>query len=215
MCGKFTQMASWREVHDFSDLLQARIDDEVRVFTPMRAVPVVHLDGNGDRVVTPMTWGFTDRTAEGRRIPRHIHARGETVHQLRTFREAFHARRGVTFVKTFNEGREIPTMKSGAPAGRTRTEQWTLRPRDGKPAIIGVIYDRFDVGRGAEYEFVQITVSANQLIATITDRMPLLLDEDDLSLWLGEDRAPIDDVLELVRTREMGPEWEMGVENAG
>lgn len=212
MCGKFTQMASWQEVHDFSDLLKARVNDEVRVFTPMRSVPVVHLDRNGDRIVTPMSWGFTDRKPEGRRTPKHMHARGETVHQLRTFREAFHYRRGVTFVKTFNEGKEIPTMKAGAPTGRTKTEQWTLRHRDGRPAIIGVIYDVFETGRGPEYEFVQITVPANQMISAITDRMPLLLGEDDLNLWLGEDRAPIEEVLDLVRTRELGPEWEMGVE---
>ena len=47
MCGKFTQMASWREVHEFSNLFAARVDVEVRTFTTMRAVPVVHMDSNG------------------------------------------------------------------------------------------------------------------------------------------------------------------------
>ena len=41
MCGKFTQMASWAEVHAYSSLLSARKnDDEERTFTPMRSVPV-------------------------------------------------------------------------------------------------------------------------------------------------------------------------------
>lgn len=70
MCGKFTQMASWSEVHEFSDLMKARVNDEERVFTPMRAVPVVHLDGDGNRIITPMSWGFTDRRPEGRRTPK-------------------------------------------------------------------------------------------------------------------------------------------------
>ena len=215
MCGKFTQMASWREVHEFSNLFAARVDDEVRTFTPMRAVPVVHLDRNGERVITPMNWGFTDRRGDGRRTPKHMHARGETVHQLRTFTEPFHLRRGITFAKTFNEGREVPlAYEDGERTGKSWTQQWSIRHKEGRPAIIGVIYDQFDVGRGPECEFVQVTVPANQLISAITDRMPLLLDgDDDIALWLGEWRAPIEEVMALIRTREFSSDWEMDVED--
>ena len=87
---KFTQVASWREVLEFSNLFAARVDVEVRTFTTMRAVPVVHMDSNGDRLIKPMVWGFTDRRGDGRRTPNHMHARGETVHQRRTFTDAFH-----------------------------------------------------------------------------------------------------------------------------
>jgi len=68
MCGKFTQMASWAQVHEYASLFGAQVNDEAKVFTPMKAVPVVHLNDNGDRIVTPMMWGFTDRRADGRRI---------------------------------------------------------------------------------------------------------------------------------------------------
>jgi len=215
MCGKFTQMASWAEVHQFSGLFGARVEDEVRTFTPMRAVPVVHIGASGDRVATPMIWGFTDRRADGRRVPKHMHARGETVHRLPTFAEAFHLRRGITFAKTFNEGKEYPlTYEDGARTGKSWTQQWTLRHEEGRPAVIGVVFDRFDVGRGAEHEFVQVTVDANQLISAITDRMPLLLEgEEDIALWLGESRAPIEEVMALIRTREFGSDWEMQVED--
>lgn len=43
------------------------------------AEAVMHLDRNGDRIITPMNWGFTDRAADGRRTPKHMNARGETV----------------------------------------------------------------------------------------------------------------------------------------
>ena len=215
MCGKFTQMASWREVYEFSRLFTARVDDEVRTYTPMRAVPVVHLDGNGDRIITPMIWGFTDRSGTTRRVPKLMHARGETVHQLRTFTEGFHARRGITFAKTFNEGKEFPlTFEDGQRTGKSWTQQWTLRHKEGRPAVIGVIFDAFDSGRGPECEFVQVTVPANQLISSITDRMPLLLDgEEDISLWLGESRASIEEVMAVIRTREFSSDWEMQVED--
>ena len=98
MCGKFTQMATWRQVYEYSNLLGSKVDDEVKTFTPMQSVPVVRLNQNGDRVTTPMVWGFTDRRSQGRRAPKSMHARGETVHQLRTWADAFQRRRGVTWV---------------------------------------------------------------------------------------------------------------------
>ncbi|MES2436187.1 MAG: hypothetical protein V4586_20425 [Pseudomonadota bacterium] len=77
-----------------------------------------------------------------------------------------------------------------------------------------MINDQFDVGRGPECEFVQVTVPANQLISAITDRMPLLLEgDDDIALWLGEGRAPIEEIMALIRTREFSSDWEMDVED--
>lgn len=92
--------------------------------------------------------------------------------------------------------------------------QWTIKRKDGKPPIIGVIYDVFDVGRGDEYEFVQVTTPPNELIAKITNRMLLLLKEEDLDLWLGALRAPTEDVKELIKTYEFDPdEWDISVED--
>ena len=214
MCGKFTQMASWAEVHAYSSLLSARKnDDEERTFTPMRSVPVVHLDADGARVISPMVWGFTDRAPERRR-PKHMHARGETVHQLPTFREAFRRRRGITWINTFNEGLEVPVLfTDDTPAGKTWTQQWRIRRTDDRPTIIGVIYDEFDVGRGLEREFVQVTVPANALISEITDRMPLLLEDEDLPVWLGEVEATEEQLRALIRTMAFDDRWTMAVED--
>lgn len=74
------------------------------------------------------------------------------------------------------EGREVPlAYEDGECTGKSCTQQWTIWHKAGRPAIVGLIYDQFDVERGAEYEFVQVTVPADQLISAITDCMPLLL----------------------------------------
>lgn len=134
-----------------------------------------------------------------------MHARGETVHQLPTFREAFRRRRGITWIHTFNEGLEVPVMfTDDTPAGKTWTQQWRIRRTDDRPAIIGVIYD----------EFVQVTVPANALISEITDRMPLLLEDEDLPVWLGEVDATEDQLRALIRTMAFDDRWTMSVEDA-
>src|SRR5262249_49805972 len=153
MCGKFTQMASWAEVYEYANLLGAKPNDDVKTFTPMRGVPVVHLNEAGDgRLVTVMGWGFTDRAADPRkRRVKNMHARGETVNSKTTWSDAFRYRRGITWAKTFNEGEEIEVQfDDGTPAGKTWTRQWVFKPKNDKPIILGVIYDIFDVGNGPE-----------------------------------------------------------------
>lgn len=214
MCGKFTQMLTWSEVVEYSSLIPAGPADRPRTFTPMGGAPVIHLDEDGRRVARPMVWGYTNRTVSGQRVPRHMHARGETVD--RTFATAFRYRRGIVAAQTFNEGEEVPVHYSdGAASGRTWTRQWTIRPRDGQPLGMAVIYDIFDSGRGPEREFVQVTTAANSLITRITDRMPLILRPEDWPLWLGEVRAPMIDVKALVRTFDDDGAWEMAPEDPG
>ena len=208
-------MASWAEIVEYSQAFSASPNDVVLTFTPMRRCGVVHLAPDDKRLVTPMVWGFTDRKPEGRRAVKNMHARGETVHSKMTWSDAFHHRRGFTFAKSFNEGKEYMIFDEGGdPTGKTWTQQWTMKRKDGKPIIIGVIYDVFDVGSGPEYEFAQVTVPANSDISSITDRMPLLLREDDIELWLGEMRAPMEDVKALIKTTEFDPaEWDIGPED--
>jgi putative SOS response-associated peptidase YedK len=143
-----------------------------------------------------------------------MHARGETVDRLPTFKDAFHERRGVVLARSFNEGEEIDVAyDDGSPAGRTWVRQWTIQTKDAQPFISGVIFDAFDVGRGKEYEFVQVTTPANAVVAKITDRMPLMLRPEDLPVWLGEVETPIADVKALIRTWEDCAGWEASVED--
>ena len=85
------------------------------VSTAMRPAYIMHLDGEGRRVMTAMRWGFSGVNDKTPARPRQIHARGETVDTLKTFADAFAYSRGILMVATFNEAEEV---------GK-RTKQWT------------------------------------------------------------------------------------------
>jgi putative SOS response-associated peptidase YedK len=183
MCGKFTQMMSWNEVHDLSDLV-GRADhkdgqDREEFTTPMRFAEVIHLAPSGTRRTARMRWGFSDLKANSPiERPKHMHARGETIDELPTFRNAFARARGIVLTKTFNIGEELPNGK---------TKQWIITPRDGHPIPLGVIFERWTHRTEGELLcFVMVTTPVSTQLSRMTDRMPYVVQPDHWAKWLGE-----------------------------
>lgn len=200
MCGKFTQMATWPEVHAFSQPLIARPEGEdVRVSTPMRMAKIMRLGEDGKRELVDMRWGFAKHGATAPSVE-HMHARGETVDSKPRFCDSFGERRGVLLVDTFNEAEELPSGKR---------KQWVITPKDRKPIPIAVIWEEWESPEGMIPCFVMITVPPNPLVARITDRMPAILEQAGWPVWLGEVDAPYKDVKALLRTFDDQGNWEM------
>jgi putative SOS response-associated peptidase YedK len=195
-------MASWREVHAFSQplIVHPPQQAELIVSTPMRLAQIMRLNTNGERELTSMRWGFADKKANAPLRPKHMHARAETVDKLPTFANAFAHARGILMVHTFNEGEELPNGK---------TKQWVITPKDGQPIAIAVICEQWHNGTDVLDTFVQVTVPANTLISRITDRMPAILPREAWPVWLGETWAPDEEVKALLRTCEDDGNWSM------
>jgi putative SOS response-associated peptidase YedK len=206
MCGKFTQMSSWEEVHAFSQPLVVKSDaDDVVVSTPMRFAKIMRLNAAGERELVSMRWGFAGKDDATPARPKHMHARSETIDTKPTFANAFTHARGILLVHTFNEGEELPSGK---------TKQWVITPKDGQPVAIAVICEEWNNGGETLPTFIQVTTSANALISRITDRMPAILPREAWAAWLGETEATPADVKALLRTFEDGGNWTMTEQEA-
>lgn len=211
MCGKFTAMASWREVVEFSQPLVAAgiAHDEEVTYGVARPLPVIVWDSEtGRRRVVPMRWGFPH--AKDWRRPQPIHARSESIATTRAFADAFAAgQRGIVVFKTFNEGEEVTK-----PNGRTQTVQWTVDPRDGRPRGFAFVWRRFAIADlpQAMLACVMATVPANKLLRDgilrhdADPRMPAILEDADWPTWLGENGAGPDEAAAVLRTME-GVNW--------
>lgn len=209
MCGKFTQMASWRDVVDFSQPLTepgeaaGAAEDEVVLATPMRFANILRLDAAGRRELAPMRWGFAELGAANPGKPKHMHCRAETIDALPTFRESFALRRGILPVRTFNEGEEIGS----------KTRQWVITPKDRLPIAIAVIFEEWRNGEETLLTFVQVTTAANALIGAITDRMPAILpDAAAQAIWLGETPATLAEVKAVLTPYDDRGMWDMAPE---
>jgi putative SOS response-associated peptidase YedK len=193
MCGKFTQTLAWGTLVDLADIVGRAGESET--VTPMRFANVIALAGDGTRRSVRMRWGLIPPGAKDPTAARpHIHARAESIDAKPTFRDAFSHRRGLLVVSTFNEGKEITP---------TKTEQYVLTPKDGRPAAIAVVWERWSERQGGWLlTFAMVTVPPSDLIATITERMPALIDEQHWAKWLGEEPATVEELKALLRTSD-------------
>jgi putative SOS response-associated peptidase YedK len=211
MCGKFTAMASWADVVDFSDAFTSTEggsdNDRETGFRVMGQLNVIIWDAEAKkRRTVPMRWGYPRRG--NWRSPDPIHARSETIDSKPTFATAFIAgQRGIILVKTFNEGKQIaPTV----------TEQHTIKLGEDRAGAIAVLFDQFSIPElpAPLLACVMVTVPANALIRTLTtehaesDRMPAFLSKDDWATWLGEDCVSPEKAKACLRTVE-GINWTM------
>lgn|SRR6185312_11683636 len=216
MCGKFTAMASWREVHAFSQPLTAeRTDNDQLVnYGVMNQLPVIVLDPETKaRKIVPMRWGFPH--AKNWKVPQPIHARAEAIETTKAFAPAFHdGQRGIVVFRTFNEGEECVSER-----GKPFTKQWTIDPQDGLPRGFAFVWRRFDIAGLPQpmLACVMVTVRANELIrrtimANDPDpRMPAILEDSDWAKWLGEEPASVDELKAALKTME-GVTWTIAPE---
>jgi putative SOS response-associated peptidase YedK len=165
---------------------------------PGRPAQVVRLHPTtGQRHLDWLTWGLLPHgTANPGDAPRPIHARAETVAELPMFADAFRRRRAIVPASEYFQKRTI-----GEPA-----ERYAVSRRDGQPMAIAGLWEAFRRSDGEiTRTYCIITIPAVAAIAEIHDRMPLVLDEPDWAVWLGEApgdpmsllRPPADDVLVL------------------
>lgn len=135
---------------------------------PMDAAPVIV--GSRDKILlTSMCWGYPKSREKGLII----NARSETVMEKPLFSRGMEKRRMVIPARGFYEWNR-------------KKEKMTFTGRKGEILYMAGFYDCF----GAEDRFVILTTAANQSMIQTHDRMPLLLEKDQIKGWLTDkDRA--------------------------
>jgi putative SOS response-associated peptidase YedK len=140
----------------------------------------------GQVSLDPLRWGLIPywcQDPKGGRKP--INAKCETVHKLPTFRDAYRRRRCIVPVDGFFEWKAI----KGKPK-----QPYAIAIRDGSPFGIGGLWENWKDPASGEWirTFVVITTDANELVAQIYDRMPLIIAPADYERWLGDEPDPHD-----------------------
>lgn len=129
---------------------------------------------NGVRRLRPMRWGFIptwyDKPNGG---PLLINARSETIAEKPAFQYACRTRRCLVAVSGFYEWERI---------GKDKPLPWYVTRTDGTQMVFGGIWQRWQ----DQDTFAIVTTAANDAMAKIHHRLPVILTPDQWALWLGE-----------------------------
>jgi putative SOS response-associated peptidase YedK len=139
----------------------------------------------GARSLNPLRWGLIPSWCKEPPKPKPpVAARGETVASMPMFRDAYAKRRAILPINGFFEWR----------ATKGAREPYTIAMRDEGPFAVAAIWENWkDPANGTwTRTFCILTVAANELVAGIHDRMPLILRAEDHDRWLGLEPDPRD-----------------------
>ncbi|MBL8964833.1 MAG: SOS response-associated peptidase [Phycisphaeraceae bacterium] len=194
MCGRFTHLYTWRQLHRLLNLTTPPIEWPPRYnVAPSQVAPIVRDLDDDQREVALLRWGLVPPWADDLKFGfRTINARAETVATAPAFRSAFQRRRCIVPVSGYYEWKKI-TEKSKQPFYFTGT--------DGEPLMLAGLWESW---RGktddapAVETFTVITTTPNEAAAKVHDRMPVILDRESVDRWL-DPHVPGPDVLSLLR----------------
>ena len=149
---------------------------------PTSRRPVIRLHPEtGERRLDLLTWGLVPHFTKDLKAARKpINARAETVASSGMFRGALARRRAIIPADLFYEWKAEPTGKQPFAIGR----------QDGSPLAFGGLWESWTQPDGTLLRtYTIITTAADDDMAGLHDRMPLVLEESAWAAWLGEDAA--------------------------
>jgi putative SOS response-associated peptidase YedK len=140
-----------------------------------------------------LRWGLVPRWAKGEKVAyATINAKAETLATTPSFREAWRGgRRCIIPLDAFYEWKTLPDG---------RKQPFAVSRVDGRMLVVAGLWEGKTLPDGTILRtFTIITTAANAALAPLHDRMPVILAEADIPLWLGEIDGTLPELLALLR----------------
>jgi putative SOS response-associated peptidase YedK len=196
MCGRYTLHTSPEVIAELFDLPAAPALADRYNIAPTQPVAIVRESkSDAAREWALVLWGLIPSWSKDPSMgARMINARAETVEEKPAFRAAFKRRRCLLPADGFYEWQSRGKAK----------QPYYITMRDGSPFAFAGLWESWTGPDGSTLESTTIlTTEPNELMATLHNRMPVIIDPQDYGLWLGsaEDvpREPVDVLRHLLR----------------
>lgn len=212
MCGRFTSLtppdvlARIFEADVTSEIEEEEFRPNFNV-APSTRIFVIAASASAGRRLGRMQWGLIPQWAKAPLGTGQINARSETIGEKPTFRDSYRKRRCIIPMSGYYEWRtvkdgELPTSGRGGSGGPKRAVYVTRT--DGQPFAVAGLWSIWtnraspvqdsvggdDGQREGDHRrrtCCVVTRDANSALASVHDRMPVVLEKEHWPVWLGED----------------------------
>lgn len=187
MCGRFTHLYTWKQLHRLLGLATPEVSIRARFnVAPTQLAPVVVFD-HGALALRSMQWGMIPSWAKDAAIASGlINARAEGIESKPSFRAAFKRRRCVVPISGFYEWKVVGTSEGRS--ARPAKQPMYITPADTRdePWLLAGLWETWSPPQGEPLDtFTIITTEANEMMASLHTRMPVILGRDAALAWLA------------------------------
>jgi len=187
MCGRYvisSDPARYADYFGVQDIATESLDPSYNVAPTDQVYAVAEHDG--ERLLGQFRWGLIPHWSKDRKGPLNINARAESVATKPTFRDSFRRKRCILPADGFFEWE---------PKERGRPPHYVTMRDDRPMGFAGLWASWKDPESGLWIRSCSIiTTTANDLLASIHTRMPVILPPDSWDAWLDRDN---DDAIQL------------------
>jgi putative SOS response-associated peptidase YedK len=191
MCGRFTL----KEVGSLADLFQlpppAALEPRHNIAPTQQVAAVRVAPDRDERELVLLRWGLIPAWAQDpAAMSLMINARAETAATKPAFRSALRRRRCLVPADGFYEWQSHGRQK----------QPFHIRMRDDSLFALAALWERWQSPDGVIIDSCALlTVEANELMRTVHDRMPVILDAADFDLWLDPQVQEVEMLQPLLR----------------
>ena len=191
MCGRFVLRASPQQLQTLFDLTEAPPTAARYDIAPTQPVLAARANPYGGlREATYLNWGLIPFWAKDPRIgSRMINARAETAAQKPSFRAAFKYRRCIVPADGFYEWKQEEGGK----------QPYLIGLESGGVFGIAGLWEHWEREGSVIESCTLLTTEANELMARLHHRMPVILEREDYEEWLDPSVQKADALLHLMR----------------
>ena len=177
MCGRFTRKENFQQMAEILGLKALPPLSPRYNIAPSQLVACVRSNPETQgREFIELRWGLIPSWAKDPSIGNKlINARGETVADKPSFRQAFKQQRCLVLADGFYEWKR---------EGKTK-QPYYIRLKDGRPFVFAGLWERWEKQEPALKTCALITTGPNTLMEPIHNRMPVILPEQSYASWLN------------------------------
>lgn len=174
MCGRFTLDISPQVIAKAFDLKELPSLEQRYNIAPSQQVAVIRHSGDNNSLDL-MKWGLRPGwSQDADHTP--TNARCETVHEKPFFAHAIKYNRCIIPASGFYEWKPVDSRK----------QPYYIRLSNSGVMGFAGLWEKWNAEDGTEHETCCVlTTAANEMMKTIHDRMPVILQPDDYELWLN------------------------------
>jgi len=192
MCGRFTLRSSVKEIAEALEATSVKIKEEKARYNIAPTQDIIAAREEGEnRELVMLHWGLVPSWAKDPAVgARMINARSETVTEKPSFREAFQRRRCLIPSSGFYEWKREGTRK----------QPFYFKMKDEQPFAFAGLWEHWEGEGGEAIESCTIlTTEANEVLAPVHDRMPVIVAPENYELWLDPTMNKTEPVTPLLR----------------